>query len=79
MLVTSPADSERLLKAIGAEVERMNSAGQNPICLCSPNIRLAVRRLTETAYPQLVVLSYNEITNNVEVVSNGVVRLDNDH
>jgi len=79
MLITSPADSERLLKAIGAEVERMNAIGQSPICLCSPNIRLAVRRLTETAHPQLAVLSYNEITNNVEVISNGVVRLDNDH
>ncbi|UCD18696.1 MAG: flagellar biosynthesis protein FlhA [Candidatus Zixiibacteriota bacterium] len=79
MLVASPADSERLLKAIGAEAAKMAAAGQVPICLCSPNIRLALRRLTESSYPQLVVLSYNEISNHVEVVSNGVVRLENDN
>jgi flagellar biosynthesis protein FlhA len=76
MLVTAPADSERLLKAIGEETEKMTLAGKTPICLCSPNIRLALKRLTEAAYPQLVVLSYNEINNNVEVTSNGTVRLE---
>jgi flagellar biosynthesis protein FlhA len=65
------------LKAIGEQNERMTLAGQTPICLCSPNIRLALKRLTESAYPQLVVLSYNEINNNVEVISNGTVRLEN--
>jgi flagellar biosynthesis protein FlhA len=79
MLVVPPADSERLIKAVGEEIENAQAAGHNPICLCSPNIRLALKRLTETAYPTLMVLSYNEITNNVEVISTGMVRLGNDN
>jgi flagellar biosynthesis protein FlhA len=79
MLVMAPADSEKLLKNMGARIDMMMTSGYAPICLCSPNIRLALRRLTETAQPSLVVLSYNEISGNVEVISTGTVRLGNDN
>jgi len=79
MLVTSPADSERVLRAVGKQVEKMNLAGHTPICLSSPNIRLALKRLTEVNFPTLIVLSYNEISNNVEVVSLGAVGFGNDN
>jgi flagellar biosynthesis protein FlhA len=79
MLVINPADSERLIKAVGRQVENITTAGHTPICLCSPNIRLAVKRLTEAAQPSLVMLSYNEISNNVEVISTGTVRLGDDN
>jgi flagellar biosynthesis protein FlhA len=79
MLVINPADSERLIKAVGRQVENIATAGHTPICLCSPNIRLAVKRLTEAAQPSLVMLSYNEISNNVEVISTGTVRLGDDN
>lgn len=79
MLVIAPADSEKLLKAIGKQIDIMSTSGYTPICLCSPNIRLALKRLTEAAHPALVVLSYNEISGNVEVISTGIVRLGNDN
>jgi flagellar biosynthesis protein FlhA len=79
MLVIAPADSEKLLKAFGRQIERITTEGHNPICLCSPNIRLALKRLTEAAYSGLIVLSYNEITNNVEVISIGTVRIGDDN
>jgi flagellar biosynthesis protein FlhA len=79
MLVINPADSERLIRAVGRQVENITTAGHTPICLCSPNIRLAVKRLTEAAQPSLVMLSYNEISNNVEVISTGTVRLGDDN
>ena len=79
MLVVAPADSEKLLKGIGKQIDAMSTSGYTPICLCSPNIRLALKRLTEAAYPALVVLSYNEISGNVEVISTGIVRLGNDN
>jgi len=79
MLVTSPADSERLIKAVGVQVEKISMAGHTPICLSSPNVRLALKRLTEAAYPALTVLSYNEISNNVEVVSTGSVGFNDDN
>jgi len=79
MLVVPPSDSERLLKAFGEQIENTQAAGHNPVCLCSPNIRLALKRLSEATYPILTVLSYNEISNNVEVNSTGMVRLANDN
>lgn len=79
MLVTPPAETERLLKAIGRLIIKAETSGQTPICLSSPNIRLALKRLTESTYPSLVILSYNEISNNVEVISNGIVGFGNDN
>ena len=60
-------------------MDKLSIAGLTTICLCSPNIRLALKRLTEAAHPQLVVLSYNEVTNDVEILSNDVVRLEDDN
>ncbi len=79
MFITDPAFSEKLVKRVGKAMSKLSMAGLTPICLCSPNIRLALKRLTEAAHPQLVVLSYNEITNDVEILSNDVVRLEDDH
>lgn len=79
MLVISPSDSQRLLNAIGKHIDNMTAAGHLPICLSSPNIRLALKRLTDGSYPGLVVLSYNEISNNVEVISTGTVRFGDDN
>ena len=77
MLVVPPELSERLIKAVGDMIDKMTTRGYSPVCLCSPNIRLALRRLTEGAYPSLTVLSYNEIINSVEVESSGTVRINN--
>jgi flagellar biosynthesis protein FlhA len=79
MLVLEPAMTEALLARIGTMVDKMQSTGLQPACICSPNIRLAFRRLVESTFPQLVVLSYNEILTTVELVSMGMVRLDDDN
>ncbi len=41
--------------------------------LCSSRIRRHVRRLIEQAFPQLPVVSYNEILPGIRVESTGVV------
>ncbi|PKK84413.1 MAG: flagellar biosynthesis protein FlhA [candidate division Zixibacteria bacterium HGW-Zixibacteria-1] len=79
MLVTPPAETEKLIKAIGKQMGNTEAQGRTPICLSSPNIRLALKRLAEATYPSLVILSYNEISNNVEVISNGIVGFGNDN
>jgi len=79
MLVLDPQMTEKLLERIGLETEKMQSAGLTPVCICSPNVRLALRRLLEASYPTLVVVSYNEIMPNVEIVSTGMVRLQDDN
>lgn len=79
MLVTPPDKSEKLIKAIGEQIDKSEASGHTPICLCSPNIRLALKRMTEASYPALVVLSYNEIGNHIEVISTGIVSIENDN
>ena len=79
MLAVEPAMSEVLLEKIGEQVSAMENAGQTPVCLCSPNIRLALRRLMEAKYPNLAVISYNELLVEAEVVSSGMVRLQDDN
>ena len=79
MLVLEPALTETLLQMIGKQVELMQAAGYVPVCICSPNIRLALRRLVEAVYPHLAVVSYNEILPDVELVSTGMVRLSDDN
>ncbi len=74
MLVIDPPLTERLLEQIGKEVQKMQSAGLTPACICSPNVRLALRRLVEASYPTLTLVSYNEVMPNVELVSTGMVR-----
>jgi len=76
MLVMSPEDTDRLLAAVNRRIEAAETAGHTPLCLASPNIRLALKRLIEARYPMLGVLSYNEIANNVEIVSTGTVSLN---
>ncbi|HHW71638.1 MAG TPA: flagellar biosynthesis protein FlhA [Firmicutes bacterium] len=44
-----------------------------PVIVVSPQIRMALKRLTERALPRLVVLSYNEISPDVQVNAVGTV------
>ncbi|WP_061994889.1 flagellar biosynthesis protein FlhA [Clostridium sp. ATCC 25772] len=46
-----------------------------PVMLVSPKIRPALRKLIEMVFPQIMVLSLNEIPNDVEIKAEGVVSL----
>jgi len=45
-----------------------------PIVLVSPQVRMALKRLTERAIPRLIVLSYNEISPDIQVNAVGTVK-----
>ena len=47
-----------------------------PILACLPGIRRQVRRLTESFFPNLVVVSHNEIVAGTPIESVGVLRLN---
>jgi flagellar biosynthesis protein FlhA len=75
-LSMDPNDSQRLLEAIANQVEQLSLMEESPIILCSPAVRMYVRQLTERYFPQVPILSYNELEANVEVQSVGVVNVD---
>ena len=74
-LVLDPNISQSILQAIDEEINKMSITNQTPVILCSPAIRMYVRELTERFFPQVAILSYNELDSKVEVQSVGVVNL----
>jgi flagellar biosynthesis protein FlhA len=63
---------ERLSKA----VEQLITRGHHPVVLCSPQIRLHVKKIVDTVQPSVAVLSYNEVVRDVKVEALGMVSLD---
>ena len=64
---------ETTCRLISAEVDKLVRASHPPIVLVSPQIRAALKRLTSSYVPQLIVLSYNEITRDTRIESTAVV------
>ncbi|WP_336634344.1 flagellar biosynthesis protein FlhA [Lysinibacillus fusiformis] len=74
-LAMDPQDSQTVLETIAAEIERVSFMEQSAIILCSPGVRMYLRQLTERYFPQIPVLSYNELDASIEIQSVGVVNV----
>ncbi|MFS0865089.1 flagellar biosynthesis protein FlhA [Fredinandcohnia sp. 179-A 10B2 NHS] len=75
-LSIDPNVSQSIIEAIAKQIEAVSLQDQAPILLCSPAVRMYVRQLIDRYFPQVPVLSYNELEANVEVQSVGVVNID---
>ncbi|KAB2335435.1 flagellar biosynthesis protein FlhA [Bacillus mesophilum] len=75
-LSLDPGVSQSILESIASQVEQLSLMEQTPIVLCSPAVRMYVRQLTERYFPQIPILSYNELEANAEVQSVGVVNAE---
>ncbi|MGD9632073.1 MAG: flagellar biosynthesis protein FlhA [Pirellulales bacterium] len=69
----SPQAVESICGSVAREVEKLTTSNHTPIVLVSPQIRAAVKRVTENHMSQLVVLSFNEITRDTKIVTLGIV------
>ncbi|MGD0899294.1 MAG: flagellar biosynthesis protein FlhA [Thermoguttaceae bacterium] len=69
----SPQAIEATCRLLAAGVEKLSSANRPPVVLVSPPIRAAVRQMTVPHLPQLVVLSYNEITRDTKIESAAMI------
>jgi len=49
--------------------------GREPIILCSPNTRIYLRKILENFFPNITVLSYNEVTHDTNIKSLGMLVL----
>jgi len=70
-----PMLSQQIMIQIRRASERVASQGHHPVILCSPAIRVHLRRMVERFIPNLVVLSSNEISSLVKLQSLETVRL----
>jgi flagellar biosynthesis protein FlhA len=69
----SPQGIEATCRLLAGEVERLTVANHSPVALVSPQIRAALKQMTLSHLPQLVVLSYNEVTRDTQIESVAMV------
>jgi flagellar biosynthesis protein FlhA len=72
------ADPNLVQKIVGnlqKSIKVFTEKGLQPIVLCSPNTRIYMRKTLEKFFPQIVVLSHNEITHDVNIKSLGMLGL----
>ncbi|WP_459478674.1 flagellar biosynthesis protein FlhA [Clostridium saccharoperbutylacetonicum] len=70
-----PETTTNILTGIKNTVESVYFYNNQPIILVSPNIRPVFRKLIEMVFPHIMVLSLNEIPNDVQINSEGVIRI----
>ncbi len=66
-LVLDPKITRHVMEWLSKLVQQMIAAGQQPVVLCAPQIRLGFRRFFESTFADLAVLSYAELPPRVEV------------
>ncbi len=72
-LTLDPEKTKAIIKSVETEVAKLENLGKNPIIITSPIVRIYFKRLTEDYFKDLIVISYNEIENNIELQSVGMV------
>lgn len=70
-----PTIVKKLVTSLQRLVSAFTSSGLQPIILCSPNTRIHFRKILEKFYPNMVILSHNEITREANIKSLGMVEL----
>ncbi len=68
-----PDAVQRLFNSLKRAVERFTALGVTPIVLTSPIVRMHFKKIVDQMAPELVVLSYNELEQKVEIRSEGLV------
>ena len=74
-LALGPDMMQKLLSQLGESVKKFAELSQKPILLTSHIIRIYLSRLLEQFYPDLIVLSFNEIVTNVQIQAIGNITL----
>lgn len=68
-LIMDPKLARYLVERLSKVIQQMLSTGQSPVLICSPHIRLALRRFLENTFADFAILAYNEIPPRVQVQS----------
>jgi flagellar biosynthesis protein FlhA len=72
-LLLDPKTTRHVVDNLSRHIQRMVAAGQPPLVLCAPQIRLAFRRFFEATFAELNVLSYAELPPRIEIQSAAVI------
>lgn len=70
-LALSPDVMQSVITQLSDEVKKFQELGQPPIVLTSQVVRLHFYHLVEQFFPDMFVLSFNEISNNIQIQAIG--------
>jgi flagellar biosynthesis protein FlhA len=70
-----PKVTQTILASLNEKIEEATSQGEKMVVLCSPVIRRHFKKLTEKFIPNMIVVSHNELSPEVNIRSLGTVRL----
>ncbi|MBP2031393.1 flagellar biosynthesis protein FlhA [Clostridium algifaecis] len=70
-----PDTTSKILKSIKAILDSVYFYENQPVILVSPKIRAPFRKLIEMVFPAVNVLSLNEIPNDIEIKTEGVISI----
>lgn len=70
-----PKVTQTILASLNEKIEEATAQGEKMVVLCSPVIRRHFKRLTEKFIPNMIVVSHNELSPEVNIRSLGTVRL----
>ena len=71
-----PAVAAEISKAVVEQLAQLTKIGDAPVVLCSPQIRLSLRKLLVAGTPNITVLAYNEIVKGLQIESVAMVVID---
>jgi flagellar biosynthesis protein FlhA len=72
-LTLDPERTRAILKSVVTQAKKLEDNGRSPIVMTSPIVRMYFKKMTEDAYKDLIVISYNEVESDVELQSVGMV------
>ncbi len=70
-----PSYIEKIMQGTALAADKLDSMGRTPIILTSPIVRVYYKKLIEERFPGVIVISYGEIDNQVELQSVGMVSI----
>ena len=68
-----PERTRAIISSLENEVAKLENLGKNAVVVTSPIVRMYFKKLTSDYFPELIVISYNEVESNVELQSVGMV------
>lgn len=75
-LALSPDVLQSVIRQVSEQLRKFQGFSQNPVILTSQIMRVHFYRLIEQFYPNVRVLSFNEISNNIQIQSIGSLSLE---
>ena len=75
-LALEPSTIQKIISAATGEIDKISDLVPVPVILTSPIVRIYFKKLLDQFYPNVTVVSFNEIDNNIQIQALGNIALN---